>query len=61
MLPLKLAKAKWEKSYLGNALKRHAGNISRTAEAIEIARKNLQEKIKQHDIDVASYLSKNHD
>ncbi len=50
--PLKIARAQWERAYLIRALTRKEGNISHTAEAIGIARKNLQEKIKQFDIDV---------
>ena len=54
LVPLREAKAAWEKSYLERALMRHRGNISRTAETIELARKNLQEKIKQYGIDTAA-------
>ena len=50
LLPLRQAKGAWEKRYLERALSLHAGNVSRTAEAIGLARKNLQEKIKQYGI-----------
>ncbi len=58
MPPLRKAKSIWEKSYLEKALLRHKGNISRTAEAIELARKNLQDKIKQHGIDTSRFTNK---
>lgn len=57
-VPLRLAKSTWEKKYIEKALSRHNGNISRTAEAIELARKNLQEKIKQHGIEVKRFTAK---
>jgi transcriptional regulator with GAF, ATPase, and Fis domain len=57
-VPLRLAKSAWEKRYIEKALSRHNGNISRTAEAIELARKNLQEKIKQHGIEAKKFVGK---
>jgi len=50
--PLKQARGAWEKKYIERALAKFNGNISRTAEAIDLARKNLQEKIKTYRIDV---------
>ncbi|VAX19414.1 Flagellar regulatory protein FleQ [hydrothermal vent metagenome] len=58
-VPLRIAKSAWEKKYIEKALSRHNGNISRTAEAIELARKNLQEKIKQHAIEAKKFAGKN--
>ncbi len=57
-LPLRAAKAKWEKVYIEKALATHSGNISRTAASIELARKNLQEKIKQYGIDASRFTKK---
>ncbi len=37
----------FEKAYLVEALRRHGGNVSRTAEAIGIARQSLQQKLKE--------------
>jgi DNA-binding NtrC family response regulator len=56
--PLKQARAEWEKAYLERALARCKGNISHTAELIGIARKNVQEKIKQFGIDVEGVSAK---
>jgi DNA-binding NtrC family response regulator len=56
--PLRVAKSAWEKHYIERALTRYHGNISHTAEAIELARKNLQEKIRSYGIDVQRLTSK---
>jgi two-component system nitrogen regulation response regulator NtrX len=40
----------FERTYLLEALRRHEGNISRTAEAIGLARQSLQQKIKELDL-----------
>ncbi|MBI5638013.1 MAG: sigma-54-dependent Fis family transcriptional regulator [Nitrospinae bacterium] len=53
---LKEAKHLFEKQYLEKALLMHKGNISRTAEKIELARKNLQDKIKTYEIDIDRLL-----
>jgi DNA-binding NtrC family response regulator len=37
----------FEKSYLGEALRRHDGNVSRTAEAIGMVRQSLQQKMRE--------------
>ena len=58
IIPLRAAKAQWEKSYIEKALSEHNGNISRTATVIELARKNLQEKIKQYGIDASRFTKK---
>ncbi|MBI5177967.1 MAG: sigma-54-dependent Fis family transcriptional regulator [Nitrospinae bacterium] len=50
--PLKDAKHAFEKQFLEKALAVNAGNISRTAAMIQLARKNLQDKIKTYEIDV---------
>jgi DNA-binding NtrC family response regulator len=55
LLPLRVAKGAWEKNYLQKALGRHGGNVSRTAEAIGLARKNLQEKIRRYGIDTSRF------
>jgi two-component system response regulator AtoC len=55
IVPLKQAKNAWEKRYIENGLKRFDGNVSRTAIAIGIARKNLQEKIKTYGISTADF------
>lgn len=55
IIPLRQARSVWEKKYIEAALARHNGNISRTAQAIELARKNLQEKIKQYEIDTSRF------
>ena len=52
------AKSAWEKSYIERALAKYQGNISHTAEAIDLARKNLQEKIKFYGIDIQRLLGK---
>ncbi|HEB71784.1 MAG TPA: hypothetical protein ENI77_04110 [Nitrospirae bacterium] len=58
IVPLRAAKSAWERRYIEKALSRHNGNISRTAEAIELARKNLQEKIKQYGIEAKRFTGK---
>ena len=40
----------FERTYLLEALRRHEGNISRTAETIGLARQSLQQKIKELDL-----------
>ncbi|MCB2198495.1 sigma-54 dependent transcriptional regulator [bacterium] len=49
---LRIAKAAFERDFLIRALTQHLGNVSATAETIGLARKNLQQKINQHEIDV---------
>jgi len=56
--PLKEAKHAFEKQYLEEALALNSGNISRTAEMIHLARKNLQDKIKTYGIDVSSLVKR---
>lgn len=53
-MSLKAAKAKFEKEYLTRVLRDYRGNVSATSEAIGIARKNLQEKIRRYEIDIDS-------
>ena len=50
LLPLKVARTAWEKRYIERALAMNDGNITHTATAMNIARKNLQEKIKAFNI-----------
>ena len=44
--PLKEAREKFEKNYLTSQLKKHKGNISRTAEFIGMERSALHRKLK---------------
>jgi DNA-binding NtrC family response regulator len=44
---LREARRQFERRFIEAALRRHAANISRTAREIHIARRNLQEKIRQ--------------
>jgi two-component system nitrogen regulation response regulator NtrX len=45
---LKEARNKFERAFIENKLKKFAGNISQTAEAIGIERSNLHKKIKAY-------------
>ena len=56
---LKEAKQNFEKQFLEKALKHNNGNISRTAEMIKLARKNLQDKIKSYEIKVNELVGDN--
>jgi DNA-binding NtrC family response regulator len=47
------ARALFEQEFLTQALKRERGNVSRTAQTIGIARRNLQIKIRVYGIDIA--------
>ena len=47
------AKNAFEKEFFTLELRLHAGNVSRTALAVGMARRNLQIKIQQHRIDVS--------
>lgn len=47
-IPLKEAKAEFEKDYIVNLLKRNRGNVARSARIAKIARQNLHEKIKRY-------------
>ncbi len=51
---LREAKAEFEKEFIIKALRLSFGNVSATADTLDIARKNLQEKIKKYEIDVDS-------
>ena len=44
--PLKEAREKFEKDYLASQLKKHKGNISKTAEFIGMERSALHRKLK---------------
>jgi DNA-binding NtrC family response regulator len=46
------AKSAFEKHFFTLVLRMHAGNVSRAAVAIGMARRNLQLKIRQHRINV---------
>jgi len=48
---LKEARDAFERHYIEYQLKRHAGNITRTAEALKLERSNLHKKIKQLNIE----------
>ncbi|MBI5814495.1 MAG: sigma-54-dependent Fis family transcriptional regulator [Nitrospinae bacterium] len=56
VIPLRMAKGAWEKSYIERTLRKFGGNITHAADALELARKNLQEKIKAYDIDVSRFV-----
>jgi DNA-binding NtrC family response regulator len=51
-LSLREARRQFEREFIEAALRRSAGNISRTAREIRIARRNLQEKIRQLGVDM---------
>ena len=57
-LTLKQAKSRFERELLISALARNRGNVSATATELDIARKNLQEKIKRYEIDVKEFRAK---
>ena len=44
--PLKEAREKFEKNYLSSQLKKHKGNISKTAEFVGMERSALHRKLK---------------
>jgi two-component system nitrogen regulation response regulator NtrX len=50
--PLKDAREDFERRYILTALKRHRGNVTRTAEALQIERSNLYRKLKGYGIEV---------
>jgi two-component system nitrogen regulation response regulator NtrX len=50
--PLKDARDDFERRYILAALKRHRGNVTRTAEALDIERSNLHRKLKSYGIEV---------
>ncbi len=50
--PLKDARDDFERRYILAALKRHRGNVTRTAEALDIERSNLHRKLKAYGIEV---------
>lgn len=49
------ARAKFEEEYLRKILKRYRGNVSRVSRAIDMARRNVQLKIKQYGIELSDY------
>ncbi len=51
-LSLKEARAEFEQKFITEALQKYGGNVSATAKSLDIARKNLQEKIKTYKINV---------
>ncbi len=55
---LKQAKSRFEKELVIKALARNRGNVSATAQELEIARKNLQEKIKRYKINIQQLREK---
>ena len=48
------ARAEFERSYILDRLKANKGNVSRTAEELEIERSNLHRKIKALGIEIDS-------
>ena len=55
---LKQAKSRFEAELVTKALARNRGNVSATAQELEIARKNLQEKIKRYNINIQELREK---
>ncbi len=49
------ARAKFEEEFLRKVLRRYRGNVSRVSRAIDMARRNVQLKIKQYGIELADY------
>jgi DNA-binding NtrC family response regulator len=54
-IPLREAKAEFEKEYIVNLLKRNKGNVARSARMAKIARQNLHEKIKRYGLNHKIY------
>ena len=50
------AREQFERIFLRRALERANGNVSRTATAIKLTRRNLQRKIKQYEIDSKQFV-----
>jgi two-component system nitrogen regulation response regulator NtrX len=50
--PLRTARDDFERRYILAALRRHRGNVSRTAEALEVERSNLYKKLRSYGIEV---------
>jgi len=49
------AREKFEALFLRKILRRYHGNVSRVSRAIDMARRNVQMKIKHHGIDLSEY------
>ncbi|MCH7762049.1 sigma-54-dependent Fis family transcriptional regulator, partial [candidate division TA06 bacterium] len=58
-IPLREAKAEFEKEYIVNLLKRNKGNVARSARMAKIARQNLHEKIKRYGVNHRIYSQQN--
>ncbi|MEO8191042.1 MAG: sigma-54 dependent transcriptional regulator [Acidobacteriota bacterium] len=50
--PLRVAREEFERRYILAALRRHRGNVSRAAEALDLERSNLYRKLKSYGIEV---------
>lgn len=50
--PLRAARDDFERRYILASLKRHRGNVTRTAEALDVERSNLYRKLKSYGIEV---------
>jgi two-component system nitrogen regulation response regulator NtrX len=50
--PLREARDDFERRYILAALRRHRGNVSRTAEFLQLERSNLYRKLKGYGIEV---------
>lgn len=48
--PLKVVRAEFEKDYISNAIKKNGGNVSQTAESLDISSRQLWNKISEYDI-----------
>jgi two-component system response regulator AtoC len=55
---LKQAKSQFERELVVKALAKNRGNVSAAATELDIARKNLQEKIKKHHINIHEFRAK---
>lgn len=56
-LSIKDAREQFEREFLKDALRENNGNLTHTARAIQLARRNLQEKIKKYNINVDEFKS----
>ncbi len=50
--PLRVAREEFERRYILAALRRHRGNVSRAAEALDLERSNLYRKLRSYGIEV---------
>ena len=60
-MTLKQARRKFEGEYIRETLGRFKGNVSRTSKYLELARKNLMEKMKRYGIEANQYRTSRND